>query len=404
MNSHSDYAEPTVISDILQLIGCKTKPVHSKLQASAVKLPHEFVRDISRTPTKILPTNFKSASKEKLHQLDLTAEEQETLNRLTSCQNTNVITSWKNKSGIWKGEDSEGSSSENSSPAKPKPWQNVLSITRRGSFPYDRKMLTAPKDVEWKVGHDDDLDDEESRKAKSCTDRLSDGIERDGEKSDRRLSCEGEFEESKDQHLIAVSSGKSKDESEVGNAGILGHGDSGKDGATSDAESLMDHKLHYDYIRRDEDCLEKKELSEPSLSSDGKIHDNCLIFINDVQSDFEQETAALNLDDENTGENNENADLSCSARINVPGRSKSSGDIKGDYLRNFQINVPGRGLFDKMRKNVKFTLPSSALARHRKEKAERSAKASTDKGTDSERPNELSPKQVFRKMSLPGSL
>ena len=361
-----------------------------------MKLPHEFVRDISRTPTKILPTNFKSASKEKLHQLDLTAEEQETLDRLTSCQNTNVITSWKNKSAIWKGEDSDGNSSENSSPAKQKPWQKVVSITRRGSFPYERKMLPAPKDIDWNVGDDDDLDDEESGNTKS-TNLLSSGIEVDGEKSDKRISSEGEIKESRDEHLIAVDSGsKRKDENKVGDAAILGDVD--KDASSEDAESLIDRKLRHD---RCEDYSKRIDISQPSLSADGKMHDKCLIFINDVQSDFENETAAMNQDGEGTAETNENTDSFCLARTE---RSKSSGDIKGDGLRNFQINVPGKGLLDKMRKNVKFTLPSSALTRHRKGKAEKSDKASADIGSDTERPNDLSSKKGFRKMSLPGSL
>ena len=344
-----------------------------------MKLPHEFVRDISRTPAKILPTNFTSASKEKLQQLDLTADEQETLNRLTSCQNTNVITSWKSKGGIWKAEDSDGNRSENSSPVKQAPWQKVIAITRRGSLPSDRKMLPAPKDVEWTIGNDDNIDTE-SNNTKGYINRSSSDIERSSSDAD----SESQSAESKGQDSVVMTCDSYVDAKTVQ---ILGDMRSGRDENLQVTEHHSDMKQHH--------C--DKNIDE----HDENTHEKCLVFINGVQTDFEEETAESHQDDGLIASSNENKHLSLLPRTE---RSKSSGDIKADITQNFHVNVPGRGLFNKMRKNLKFTLPSPVLSRHRKNNIEKSDQESAEIDSDIEGPKESLPKKAGRKMSLPGSL
>jgi len=394
VNSHSDYADPTVISDILQMIGYKTKPVENKLEATAVKLPHEFVRDISRTSTKILPANFTSASKDKLQQLDLTAEEQETLNRLTSCQNTNVISSLKNKTGIWKGDDSDGNSSENSSPVKP--WQKLMDIASRGSS-NDMKMLMAPKDAEWKIGTDDDVCpgsvDGKLSKGQSSSD-----IESMGESTSVGIKGEGQRTEIRGQQFAESDTTKPKGVEETSTGKLLSDNESSKHEVTTTETKMCDQQLQNMGNSRDQHCLERTEISQVSpLSNDQNYQGKCLVFINDIQSDIEKEAETMTLphQDENTAKKSEDTNLPVSTRAE---RSSSSGDIDAGTLRNF----PGRGLFDKMRKNVKFALPSPTLRRQRKDNDEKTEQENAK--TETEKPKESFPKQAVRKMSLPGSL
>ena len=402
MNSHSEYAEPTVISDILQLIGYKTKPVHSKLQPSAVKLPHEFVRDISRTPGKILPPNFASASKEKLLQSELTAEEQETLDRLTSCQNSNVIGSFK--SGLWRGEDQDQS-----------PWQKMVAMTKRGSMSSETRMLPAPSDVEWQVGADEQAadDDENGTDIGVSVGQRSNEVERSSQMPDQASS-------GKEQSLACCSGVDSLKRSDSGrdldaNETEVNQGQSLDN--YSIGESSKGRRASQDESNKNQNFLKSLETSEAS----GPVHeiksDTCLVFINDIQCDLEKEAK----DDENVNRKSGKLDLPFLPRTE---RSKSSGDIKTDAMRSLHINVPGKGLFNKVRKNMKFALPSPTLGRHRKGNNEKAERRCTERGSmeqesaeqesmeqesaeqDSEnkRLAELFPKKTFRKISLPGPL
>ena len=368
------------------MIGYKTKAVESKLETTAVKLPHEFVRDISRTSTKILPANFTSASKDKLQQLDLTAEEQETLNRLTSCQNTNVISSWKNKTGIWKGDDSDGNNSETSSPIKP--WQKVMDIARRGSS-NDMKMLMAPKDVQWKIGTDDYGAGPDSVDDKQPIGQSLGEIESMGERTSVGIKGEGQSTEIRGQQFVGSDTTKLKDVDETNTGKLLSDNKSSEDEVTTTEKKQFDQKLQNIGSSRDQHSSEQTEISQVlPLSNDQNCQGKCLVFINDIESDIEKETENTTLPhlDENTTKKNEDANLPVSTRAE---RSRSSGDIEADTFRNF----PGRGLFDKMRKNVKFALPSPTLRRHRKDNVEKTEQENTKTEPEIETPKESFPKR-----------
>lgn len=369
------------------MIGYSTKPVTSNVQASAVKLPHEFVRDISRTPTKILPPNFTSASKDKLQQLELTAEEQETINRLTSCQNSNVIDSLKSKSTVWRGDEADENDSENDSPSKQSTWQKVMALTKRGSLP-DKRMLLAPNEapVEWELG---------AEEGETGVNEIESDVNYSGAEDDNPKRGFGEFQvkvqseeemNSASQSLESNCKGPINEVTEIASARYSVHKESEDD--KHDGISSSERFEIADSSKGQGSVVESSKDEE--TTSDPLRHENksdaCLVFINDVQHDVDTEIS--DICDKNDSTTEDKIILSRIAEQND--------------ARNSPIKIPGKALLEKVRRNVKFALPSPTLGRRFKEETGKSDAETTQ--PDCETSAGSFPKKAFRKMSFPGSL
>lgn len=380
-----------MISDILQLIGYKTKPVQSKVQASAVKLPHEFVRDISRTPTKILPPNFSSTTKEK-QQPELTAEEQETLDRLTSCQNSNVIDSLKSKSAVWKGEDSDGNSSENGSPSKQSTWQKVVSMTKRSSLPSERKPLLPANHVQlgWKIGCEDNETDastmEGSMHSDSTTRRSSAGIV---QRSDNEINDRGQCSKSNSRGLDLESDGDRCNDDKTVKDGVL-------QGEVDGMEKRIGENRSDDQGSKGQETENSQR--EPINPNADRKADKCVLLVNDEERNVEIESLI-----------SENSDTLAQVTANLPNparaeRSKSSSDIKSEGIGDTHMSIPGKELFNKMRRNMKFALPSPTIGRRSRQSKETVEKELPKTALENEATQETFRNRALRKMSFPGSL
>eukprot|EP00794_Sanderia_malayensis_P018268 gene18268-20088_t len=99
IKSHSDYSEATTISQILDMVGVKTKPVETALESGESTInPKDIVKQISKKPKDILTTAPLFSNKQSCVNAELTAEEQETLERLVSCKSSSSsLSSWRMK-------------------------------------------------------------------------------------------------------------------------------------------------------------------------------------------------------------------------------------------------------------------------------------------------------------------
>ncbi len=90
-----------MISDILDLVNVKTKPVEQSSPKAGLKNPQEIVKQISKTPKEILSqAPIFSSKDDSTQQPNLTPEEHETVERLSSCKNSNIgenFPKWRNK-------------------------------------------------------------------------------------------------------------------------------------------------------------------------------------------------------------------------------------------------------------------------------------------------------------------
>ena len=94
VKSHSEYSDPVVLSEIFDLVGVKTKPVTPSSPTPNLTNPQDIVKQISKTPHNIIsktPLVPLFNSKPPTTQPDLTADEQGTMERLSSCQDSAII-------------------------------------------------------------------------------------------------------------------------------------------------------------------------------------------------------------------------------------------------------------------------------------------------------------------------
>eukprot|EP00795_Rhopilema_esculentum_P011499 gene11499-21716_t len=375
VNSHSEYAEPTVIHDVLQLIGYKTNPVETATAATAVKMPQDYVKEISKTPTKILPQSFPLPGKDAKPQQpleELTAEEQETLDRLTSCQTGTVIDSLKNKGGFWKNDDSGDAENSGISDTQSSKWGKVVSITMRSSLARNRKMIEAGNVIQ---KDDQSLQSEDT-------------------------SCLHEVTEQQD-----ISYSECND------------GDVSKSSCPKGEVSDMDGELKYTDAVQGGNEVRNTNQPKVTVGLSKSIDSQVLSRCGNEETIEDSKTGDALMPKDSSKEKMRSGTLSLPSFHTRTERSKSAGDIKtnlmkGNDIRDItespptetkkdSIKIPGRELFSKVCKNVKFALPSPTLSRHKKSTEKES---SGDQSKDTENPDSSTfPGKAFRKMSFPGS-
>ena len=339
-------------------------------------MPQDYVKEISKTPTKILPQSFPLPGKDAKQQQpleELTSEEQETLDRLTSCQTGTVIDSLKNKGGFWKNDDSGDPENSGISDTQSSKWGKVVSITMRSSLTRNRKMIEAGKVI---PKDDQSLQSE----VKSCLHEVT----------EQQDTCISECND----------------------------GDVSKSNSAKGEVSDLDGELKYT------DALqggnEVRNTNQPKVTVGWSKSIDSLVLSRGGNEEIIEDRSNIGdalMPKDSPKEKTRSGTLCLPSFHTRTERSKSAGDIntnimKGNDIRDVteslptetkkdSIKIPGRELFSKVCKNVKFALPSPTLSRHKQSTEKES---SGDQNKDTENPDSSSfPGKAFRKMSFPGS-
>ena len=410
VNSHSEYADPVMISAILQLIGMKTKPIENPSPTKTLKKPQDIVKEISITPTKILPNSL--LSKEAPQQHEFSPEEQVTLDRLTSCQNKTVIDNLK--SGFWKNEDSDSAGSDSGSPSHSRKWMDVFNISKRGSITSfnrgegSRLMITASDDQSLAISNAAQDLHVSASELRGCmaegTNQRSDtydsgvlfvmGAKDNGQTSTDRSCTVGSEDRS---HIVKGESGSlSKDITDLGRD--IDMEDKGYC-ITGQSTSLMNDSA--DDQSQKHACTARTQSSNETNEVEGRR------YIPDTMMRMEQNLKEGTCEESGTNQSKFKNRLS-TPFLSLDKRRKSAEDVlltKTAVESKTRFEMPGKGLLNKVKKNVKFTLPSPTLGRRRNDTAKETA-VENDAPENMEQTRTTSllsfKHKVARKLSYPG--
>ena len=409
VNSHSEYADPVMISGILQSIGMKTKPIENPSPTKTLKKPQDIVKEISITPTKILPNSL--LSKDIPQQHEFSPEEQVTLDRLTSCQNKTVIDNLK--SGFWKNEDSDSAGSDNGSPNHSRRWMDVFNISKRGSITSfnrgegSRLMITASDDQSLEISNvaqDLHVSTSELRghKAEDMNQRSNTydsgvlfemGTKDYGQTSTDRSCTVGS--EDRSHSVKEESASLSKDITDLGSDSDM---EDKCYSITGQSRSLMNDSA--------DDQSEKLTCTARTQSS-SETNEAEQINLIDTKIKMEQNLKEGICEESETNQSKLKSKLS-TPFLSLDKRRKSAEDVlltKNAVESKTRFEMPGKGLLNKVKKNVKFTLPSPTLGRRRNDTAKETA-VENDAPENMEQTRTTSllsfKHNVVRKLSYPG--
>lgn len=358
------------------------------------------------TPTKILPNSL--VSKDAPQQHEFSPEEQDTLDRLTSCQNKTVIDNLK--SGFWKNEDSDSAGSDSGSPNHPRRWMNVFNISKRGSITSlnrgegNRLMITAGDDQSFEISNvaqdlqipSSDLRGHKAESMNQSSDTYGSSVLFEGAKDKgQTITLSGAIgSEDRGCNVKRESASFSKDITDL-RSDIEMEGKS--HGITGQSTFFM-HDSSDDQIER---LICAVPTQRTSKEADEKNLPETKIRT--------EENLKEGIGEENKTNQSKFTNKLSTSFLSLDNRRKSAEDVlltKNTVESKTRFEMPGKGLLNKVKNNVKFTLPSPTLGRRKNDNMKETALDESDRSENVEQTRTTSllsfKHNVARKLSYPG--